>query len=285
MAVGIQNNNSFPALFEPGCLHGRNGDEFADNMLDHPTIAEATISMPRSTRAEMAISNPVAFVQEYKTLISDTLGVLLKVNIEHRGFYSKLESYSSRRTPHYRTKKGVFGHTFACPGVTEAHARGTLHWHFTIFAGLSPWLLQRFAHLQDICNEISAVLDTMYVSELPTDVQAAGLVTRYLTSKKVQWEIHSSITHSISHPEVLPSRKNPIAFLTARPCQSLVGTTSTSSPASSVAPSLPATEAFSVDSGCFSSCLASSCDSIQSPRCWRFHSSPGSLGTDASHSG
>lgn len=255
MAVGIKSNDTFPAVFESGCPHGRDGDHFADNMLDGRVISEGTIAMPRSSHAEMAIANPVAFVQEYKTLISDILGILLNVNIEGPGYYSKLNSSSSRRSAYYRTKKGVFGHTFACPGVTEAHAKGTLHWHFLIFAGLSPYLLQRFAHLQNICDEISPVLDTMYVSELPADIQAAALVTRYLNSKRVQWSIPSAVCHSMAQPETTPSRKDPIASISR--IASLPETQDTAS-WGSVAHSLPAGDAFSEQSGHFSSSADSS---------------------------
>jgi hypothetical protein len=75
-------------------------------------------------------------------------------------------------------RKGVFGHCFAASGVTEAHEKGTLHWHFTLRAGLSPHLLRRFAHLPGVCADISRVVDSMHVSQLPPDVQAGGhLVT------------------------------------------------------------------------------------------------------------
>ena len=214
LAMGIKNNQRFPCKFDESSPHGSNGDEFADSMInDQSLLAEGTVALPKSRRAEMAMENPVAFVQEQKSLISDMLSILLGVKIEGKGHYSRSESSSSRKTQHHKLRKGVFGHTFAAPGVTEAHEKGTLHWHFTVFAGLSPVTLQRFAHLPQMCDVTSEVLDSMCVSQLPPDTQAAGILGRFLSSKQNQWRIPDAVAASLKHPEVLPSRKNPIASL------------------------------------------------------------------------
>ena len=52
-------------------------------------------------------------------------------------------------------------------GVVKDHAKGTLHYHILLYGGLSPYLLQRFASLGQICNAISKALDEMYRSSLP----------------------------------------------------------------------------------------------------------------------
>jgi hypothetical protein len=157
LAISVENNQKFPSVFENNCRYG-----IADNMVG--ILSQATLSIPKSKRAELANSKPVAFVQECKHLIADVLSILLRVKVEDSGYYSRFDGQSSRKTQYYKTKKGIFGHTFAVAGVMEAHEKGTLHWHFTIYAGLSPYILQCFAHLQDICDKISSVLDGMYCS-------------------------------------------------------------------------------------------------------------------------
>ena len=46
--------------------------------------------------------------------------------------------------------------------------QGTLHFHLLLYGGLSAYVMQRFAAMKDICNEIASVLDSMFVSEIPT---------------------------------------------------------------------------------------------------------------------
>ena len=214
LAISVNTNEEFPSVFEEGCPYGSNGTDFANNMAG--LLSEATIQLPKAKRAQMANGNPVAFVQEYKHLISDVLAILLRLNIEEKGYYSRFDSESCRKTTYYKTRKGIFGHALAAGGVVENHEKGTLHEHFTIYAGLSPYVLQRFAHLQDICDDISDVLDTMYTSELPANILAGGLVERLLRKKKFsgEWNITDALLHSIAHQEVLPNRKDPTNSLT-----------------------------------------------------------------------
>ena len=211
LAFSVDNNHEFPSTFEEASPYGRNGTEFVDRMGSGRALGEGTITLPKSRRAEMAIDNPVAFVLEYKMLLNDIICILLKSSIESKGFYSRISSTSSRKTVYYKLRKGIFGHTFALSGVTEAHERGTLHWHFTLHAGLSPYVLQRFAHLQDICDEISRVIDEMYVSQVPPDLQAGGLLRRFLKGKRGPWNIDDCVTASVEPTEVLLARKDPVA--------------------------------------------------------------------------
>ncbi|CAB9509762.1 Inherit from euNOG: Conserved hypothetical protein [Seminavis robusta] len=220
LAFSTKSNEEFPSVFEEECPYGSNGADFADAMMGTGSrsgesgsspaiIAEATVRLPKSKRAEMSIENPVAFVHEYKILLNDILTILIGVNIEGKGYYSKLDCRSRRRTTYYKLRKGIFGHAFSATGVTEAHERGTLHWHFIVYAGLSPFILQRFAHLQEICDEISAVLDTMYVSEAPADLQVGSMLRRFLKTKKASFLLSDSILDSIEPKETLLERKDP----------------------------------------------------------------------------
>jgi len=218
-AVATTSNYSFPSVFEEGCPVGADGSDFLEGMQlpdDASIIAEGTIQFPKSKRAELAIENPVAFVQEYKTMLNDVLDILLGISIEDRGYFSKLHSSSKRRSYYFKIKKGVFGHCFAAAGVGEAHEKGTLHWHLTIFAGLSPYALQRFAHLPAICAEISKVLDTMYVSHLPLDVQAGGVMHRYMRGKKTELGIDDELLRTVTPDETLLARKDPTKRLSSQ---------------------------------------------------------------------
>ena len=45
-----------------------------------------------------------------------------------------------------------------------------------MFGSLTPYLLQRFASIPTICNEISNALDTMYRASLPTSLHVHHLI-------------------------------------------------------------------------------------------------------------
>jgi hypothetical protein len=92
LAIATKNNTTFPSTFEEGCPFGSCGSEFLDNMQGVSVLSRASIWLPRSKRAELAIENPVAFVLEYKAPLNNTLDILLGVSIEDKGYYSKINS-------------------------------------------------------------------------------------------------------------------------------------------------------------------------------------------------
>ena len=65
-------------------------------------------------------------------------------------------------------KKGVLGHGLSLLAVVEDHAKGTLHYHLLFFGGLTPFVLQQFSSLGEVCSTVSVVLDTMYTGSIPT---------------------------------------------------------------------------------------------------------------------
>lgn len=175
------NNSAFPSIF--------NGQTFLTELRNNSDLTgEGVVNLPRnctrSARAKAAINNPVAYVIESKSMINDFCSVLLGVPPEN--FFASADSYSRRKTGYYRANKGVLGHTLAYIGVVEDHAKGTLHYHLLFFGGLSPYLLQRFAQLPNICNAISSTLDSMYKSALPAEIHLATLV-RNLVNKHPGW--------------------------------------------------------------------------------------------------
>lgn len=182
MSFRTHNNHSFPADFEPGCKFGEDPSDFARRLREHTTlVSEGNIEFPqgyvtRSNRADLAMQNPVAYVQENKTLLWDILSLLIGFNIEDSSYFSKTEGTSNRGTTYYKSKKGIFGHPLYAIGVTENHSRGHLHWHISLLAGIPPDVLQRFANLSGICDSISKVLDQMYQSEVPVEGHVGRIV-------------------------------------------------------------------------------------------------------------
>lgn len=114
-------------------------------------------------------------------MIFDVCSLLFGIPPE--SFYAKIDGKSSRVTRYYKTRKGVFGHTIAYIGVVEDHAKGTLHYHILIWAGLTPYALQRFVHITAISEAIKKVINAMYQSELPYEAHVHGIVRKILTER------------------------------------------------------------------------------------------------------
>ena len=201
-------NTRFPAVFEAGCPYGEDGLDFMRHMDDNydDVTTEGVITLPLAERARKSIANPVAFVAENKRLLQCVLTYLLGVSPEARGFYSQLEGPSARKTHFYRTRKGVLGHVLYGAGVPEAHSRGTLHWHLNLAAGPSAFVLQRFAHLPEICDTLSAVLDTAYRSETTPALHVGTLVRKYLRRHRAMCRVPDDVLAAVDPGSTLLSR-------------------------------------------------------------------------------
>jgi len=201
-------NASFPSKFEDNCSHGRNGVDFMDHMNETRILSEGHITLPKSVRARFAMTNPVAFVMENRMLFYDILHILFGLPPEDKGFFSKIEGRSSRRTRYFKLHKGLMGHNLFNTGVIEGHARGTVHGHFTGSAGLSPYVLERYANLDPVCERISQVLDTIYSSTAPRSIHVAKMVQNLLRKKRSLWQIPDTVGDATTSEEVLLSRAN-----------------------------------------------------------------------------
>ena len=201
-------NTKFPAVFEAGCPYGANGLDFLNHMEDNydDVTTEGVIALPRALRARKSIANPVAFVAENKRLLRCILTYLLGVSPEARGFYSKLEGPSARKTHFYRTRKGVLGHLLYCCGVTEDHSRGTLHWHLNLAAGPSAFAMQRFAHLPEMCDSLSRVLDLAYKSEVTPVLHVGTLVRKYLRRHRALRRVPNEVISALDPGSALLAR-------------------------------------------------------------------------------
>ena len=143
--------------------------------------SEGTIALSRSVRAGLAIKNPVAFVQQSKTLINFVCSLLIGAPPEH--FFARSAGKSSCKTKYFQETKGAIGHALGYIGVVEDHAKGTLHYHLLIMAGLTPHLLQQFITTREVCQQIEKVLDSIYLSEVPFPYHVAQAVRRVLRGK------------------------------------------------------------------------------------------------------
>ena len=132
-----------------------------------------------NTRAKHAVDNPVAYVAECKAVIFDVLSYLFCMSPE--SFYSAEDGKSSRKTRYYVVRgKGAIGHTLAIGGCVEDHAKGTLHFHFIVYGGLPPALLQRFSDVPVISDAISKCLNETYRARADTSTHVRHLIQSVL---------------------------------------------------------------------------------------------------------
>ena len=188
----------FPAMFEEGCAFGSSPMEFMELLTKGSTeVSERMIQghpLHRSSRASMAISNPVAYVEECKQVVADVCGILFGIPLEH--FFSR-GIPTLRKTKCYTCYKGILGHPFAVMGVMEAHAKGTLHFHLIFFGGISPFAMQQFANIPQLCEAIVHILDKQYKGTLP----ATTLLTK-MVKQEVMFKVPKGIPE---HPATLPT--------------------------------------------------------------------------------
>jgi len=85
------------------------------------TIEEGQIDFSESSRAKMAMNDPITFVEETKQMLNDACSILLGIPPED--FYAAFDGESRRKTRYFKDNKGVFGHNLAFIGVTEDHKK------------------------------------------------------------------------------------------------------------------------------------------------------------------
>ena len=168
----------------------------------------------RSTLACRAIDNPVAHVSESKTLVNHVLSLLFNLPPEH--FFGYFDGDSVRKTRYYRARgKGVTGHTLGYVGTVEDHQKGTLHYHLIVFGSLTPFLLQRFASIGEVCKTISRVLDTMHRASLPSEAHVDHLIQRVAKNSR-SLGLSTRDLNCRSHPALL-GLATPLAGMQTEP--------------------------------------------------------------------
>ena len=140
-------NKTFPAVFSNESINGSSGTEFIQRLRDASKVMRlGQINLPNQavhechmqhTLASLAMQNPIAYVQESKTLINNVMAILIGCPPE--GFPALDDGKSSRKTRYFKSQnKGVFGHTLAYFGMIEDHQKGTLHYHFCCLVHYHP---------------------------------------------------------------------------------------------------------------------------------------------------
>ena len=168
--------------FDEDTGFGNSPTEFMHHMQTSSVLrSEGAITLSRSVRAGLAIKNPIAFVQESKSLINLVCSLLIGAPPEH--FFARSAGKSSRKTKYFQETKGVIGHALGYIGVVEDHAKGTLHYPLLIIGGLTPHLLQWFITTREVCQQIKKVLDSIHLSEVPFPYHVAQAVRRVLRGK------------------------------------------------------------------------------------------------------
>ena len=162
------NNMTFPAKVA-------DKDEYMEALIANSHVTgtgDIPIDTKWETRKEKSCDNPVATTTEYMKLIEHVLEDLIKL---------KSNSDTKRTTYYLDSAPGIFGHLNGGIGVHETQARGSLHLHLILFGGLRPDLLQKYATCEQICTEISKVLDSMFCAELSKEDHVFDIVRSCLS--------------------------------------------------------------------------------------------------------
>jgi hypothetical protein len=161
------------------CKYPRETDDNFYSAMKEQSVEVGAGSIPipfpcnYAARAKATVGNPVAAVLEYKMMISSVLKDLFGAEPNNYGHRK-----TTNRTTYYRDRaRGLFGDILAFYGMTEAQARGSLHYHCLLFGSLSPKLLQGAANMDDLCKVIAESLDKMYSAELPREAHVYNLIT------------------------------------------------------------------------------------------------------------
>ena len=177
------NNRSFPAVFEQDCPYGVDGYDFISKMRKSGNeVGSGVVDLSPEYRASLAKDDPITFVSETRELLVHVCEIMLGVNLEE--MFSKTLATTLRKTVYYKSRKGILGYPMSILGVIEDHAKGTVHFHVLFFGGVSPYVMQRFAGMEEICQAISATLDTMYCSSISSEYHTVPVVRRIIGQRK-----------------------------------------------------------------------------------------------------
>ena len=225
------NNDTFPATFHDGCPYGDSANAFLQQLRNNSILVDSQHYIPShmnaSARAKAAMENPVAYVEETKSLLAHVLSFLLGMPPEH--FFERNAVTSRRSEVPYMHSKGILGHLFAVKGVIEDHAKGTLHAHLLCFGGISSFAMQTYASIPTLCTQMAHVLDTQFQTKLPDKVLLAHLVKQYIKYKVPGYMIHQlfpSILNQANMASIATHARNNQTSLQADICQEVTQTAS-----------------------------------------------------------
>jgi hypothetical protein len=213
-AIRCLDNSKFPAVFDGGECGGCHDDFLQKLLKDSTDYGGGKISLDgqntkytRDHLAQLAMENPVAYVEETKVLIRHVLSILFGLEAAH--FFGATEGHSSRKTKYYKCRsRGILGDVLAYTGTVEDHCKGTLHFHFIFYGSISPYVMQELGCVQSICDAVAKALDTMYAAKFTTSTHARHLVHRIIR-KSSNITLKSSDLVPISGPPLF-QHENPL---------------------------------------------------------------------------
>lgn len=175
-ALRSTNNHDFPAVVSSASdVEMKHGIKLRER--------EGNIPFNWGERFQVMIKNPVGAAIAYKEVVCDIMAILFGIKpSNHSGVSSTRKSMINKDI-------GLIGSPWAFFGKTETTGSGSLHFHVVIWGGLSPQLLECFADIQEVCETIAEVLDSMYCAKLERHDHIRDLVQkdiRYVKSIKTK---------------------------------------------------------------------------------------------------
>ena len=171
----------------PAHLPDQDFGDFIEQMtMDSGTPPEINIfpfPVDESARAKEAVDNPVAYVQEFMSMVNSLLSVITGLPPEN--FFGYMSGRTIRKSV-YLGDKSVAGRLFSYFGVVEANNRGDLHFHLVCFGSVPPHVLTNFARDKVMREKIADVLATFYTTQLdvPTLVYKATKDVMHLRKRQ-----------------------------------------------------------------------------------------------------
>jgi hypothetical protein len=158
--------------------------KFLDCIAEGKTYVSGNMQIPTNWNnlATCITKNPIASAIMYKRLIMYVIKILIGLKV------SKMSDRNGTAiiSPHFtheslNDEAGIIaGHAVATEGCTENNKQGGLHLHAMIFSAICPALLQGCADIQEVCNTVSQVLDSLFCATLPCEYHIKHLLEKEL---------------------------------------------------------------------------------------------------------
>ena len=170
-----QDNENFPTIAS---------ETFLNCMEQGNTFAEGKVKIPLnwSTLAKAVISNPVASVFIYKRLLYYIIRILIGLKPAKLSDERSKFKVSPRFTVDSLNDEGgiMSSHATALSAVNECSQRGGLHGHALLHCALNPAVLQGSADIQELCDVVTDVLDSIFHAALPRQYHVKYLIEKEL---------------------------------------------------------------------------------------------------------
>jgi hypothetical protein len=118
----------------------------------------------------------------YKRLIVYVIKILIGLKVSKMSDRNGTAIISPRFTHESLNDEAgiIAGHAVATEACTENNQRGGLHLHAMIFSAICPALLQGCVDIQEVCNTVSQVLDSLFCATLPREYHIKHLLKKEL---------------------------------------------------------------------------------------------------------